>query len=485
MKADISRMTFRPDRGYAGVLFQQGRVVLDADLNEAQAIHSDSLRKAIVDINGPAWGPADGIGFKVDSSAADFPISKGVYYVGGLACVCPDGVTYSKQPWWTLADGPPKPLPKNGLIYIEAALRHVTTIQDAELSDAALEGLDTSTRTQVVWRVVRKDFDDTTPPAELATLFGGIVSGQPYLNPGLAKDAATMFQDLMKVIDPTLKSPRGQLKASVAAPDDGDTGIDCDPDPAGGYRGTQNDLYRVEIHRGGKAEQSPQGATFKWARGNASVAFPITKAVYPSDSKDGAKGDAKFKVSLILAHLGRDRRSGLSPGQWVELLDDAIESGDKAPQLLKVKKVDAPTLAVDLEGHGKPPKEVDRPDVQSGHAYLRRWDFSHRGLPVDEDTGTILLKDERGNKQFELEDGILVTFDDSGGAIYRRGDYWLIPARAVGRSIDWPAGDDGSPASLPPVNPLPATAPLFVLSGAPAALGRDARVQVKPAGTLI
>ena len=38
MHADLSRITFRPDRHYSAVLAQQGRVQLDADANEQTAI---------------------------------------------------------------------------------------------------------------------------------------------------------------------------------------------------------------------------------------------------------------------------------------------------------------------------------------------------------------------------------------------------------------------------------------------------------------
>ena len=53
----------------------------------------------------------------------------------------------------------------------------------------------------------------------------------------------------------------------VPAPTD-----DCTIPAAGGYRGTENRLYRVEIHQGGALG----AATFKWARHNASVGTAVT-----------------------------------------------------------------------------------------------------------------------------------------------------------------------------------------------------------------
>ncbi len=39
MKGDFSRQTFSQGKHYSAVLLQQGRVQLDADWNESQAIH--------------------------------------------------------------------------------------------------------------------------------------------------------------------------------------------------------------------------------------------------------------------------------------------------------------------------------------------------------------------------------------------------------------------------------------------------------------
>src|SRR6185312_13274849 len=48
----------------------------------------------------------------------------------------------------------------------------------------------------------------------------------------------------------------------------------CSIPPESRYRGAENQLYRIQVHKGGSAGD-PNGATFKWSRENGSVAFPI------------------------------------------------------------------------------------------------------------------------------------------------------------------------------------------------------------------
>ena len=74
--------------------------------------------------------------------------------------------------------------------------------------------------------------------------------------------------------------------------------------PATGYRGAENQLYRVEIHDGGTIGRSTP--TIKWARDNASVVFPIV-------SLRGRTAEVE--------HLGEDSGSPLTEGDWVEIAE--------------------------------------------------------------------------------------------------------------------------------------------------------------------
>ena len=55
-----ARVTYDPSRRYHGVVAQQGRVSLEADWNEAQAITREQLEARTLDLVGPAGSPDRG-----------------------------------------------------------------------------------------------------------------------------------------------------------------------------------------------------------------------------------------------------------------------------------------------------------------------------------------------------------------------------------------------------------------------------------------
>ena len=69
MKGDFSRQTFRPGKHYSGVLMQQGRVQMDADWNEQQAINRHRVETAEPDVIGPSGAPKVDPGFGSRSRA--------------------------------------------------------------------------------------------------------------------------------------------------------------------------------------------------------------------------------------------------------------------------------------------------------------------------------------------------------------------------------------------------------------------------------
>ncbi len=111
MKADFSRDTFMPHKHFLRVLAQQGRVQLDADLNEQTAILLHYLQGLAADVIGPYGGPAHNLGFAIigsveeikklpnlsekersqlindfESAKHELLIGAGHYYIDGVLC---------------------------------------------------------------------------------------------------------------------------------------------------------------------------------------------------------------------------------------------------------------------------------------------------------------------------------------------------------------------------------------------------------------
>ena len=86
-----------------------------------------------------------------------------------------------------------------------------------------------------------------------------------------------------------------------------------------GYTGMENQNYRVEIHQGGSGSDTANlsGATFKWSRDNGSVSTGVTSIASATNTLHQPASQ------LTVLSLGRDQVLGFSPGDWIEILDDA------------------------------------------------------------------------------------------------------------------------------------------------------------------
>lgn len=450
MRGDFTRDTFDPGKHYSRVLMQQGRVQLDADWNEQTSILLHYMRALGRDLFGPHAGPAEGAGFEligimtnewegrlsrmVDKArfgvlstavkAGNLVITPGRYYVGGVPAANDAATLYTEQlgcPRNEIRDEDRKSLWKeNVVLYLDVWERHVTWLDDGHIREVALGGPDTCTRAQVYWQVRSL----------------------------LPKDGAKV-----KCSDvDELPRGTGTLRAMAHGKSSDEL---CVISPESSYRGAENQLYRVEIHEGGTTGQ----ATYKWSREDGSVAFPIT---------------ALSAAGATLGHAGHDRRSGLKDGDWVEVVDDVIASGD-SPGILAQVKGPPQHLNVMLEFAGNQsnfPSYADK-DFQKRHPVLRRWDHlrdvnAYGAIPIGNAVDT-------QNGWAELEDGVRVQF--AANRTYRSGDYWLIPARTATGDIDWPSeftkegqelqDPDGNRigAALLPHGPLHYYAPLAFWNG--------------------
>jgi hypothetical protein len=446
MKGDFSRLRFNPSAQYTSVLEQQGRVNLDADANEQCAINAYLRDTEAIDIIGPFGGPSGDLGFAITVTGNRIGIGPGRYYVQGILCENQSQLGYMQQPY--LIDPPVSDSQllaglQNGSftgikVFLEVWQRLVTALDDSCLREPALGGADTAARLQTVWRVVAEGVPPpgpTRPPVRLPPIVGrlpvDVALGQRFASGArflatlaeapafstapevpTATAAAGAISCCADMYSPVLDPEPGSMNAQTTG---GAAECSCEPTPAAGYRGVENQLYRVEIHNVGQLSE----ATFKWSRENASVVAAVT---------------AVSGNRVLVNSLGPDANLGFAPGQWVEITDDTYQFGvpaNRAGQLYQIQSVTPSQLSVTVA----PP--VSGIDV-TRNARMRRWDQSGAeigpsGIPLS-------------TSWTDLENGIQVQF---AAGFYRSGDYWLIPARTATGAIDWPPCGAGGAAFQP------------------------------------
>lgn len=419
MGADLSRVRFDARRDHAGVVMQQGRLLLDADWNELVAILERRLRANVADLARP--GPQPGIAgvaavsrltpdaFRIVSTGDTLTIGRGRMYVDGLLAenhgAGPDEFdAVLAEPRGSVADLPydaqpyrpePPDLPADGthLVYLDVWQREVTHLEAPDLVEPAV-GVDTTARTQTVWQVKLHPVDG-----------GGITCGTPDEDvPGWSA-----------VIAPS----GARLTVEPIEVDDEDDA--CALPPEGGYRGPEHQSYRIEVRDGGQ----PGTATFTWSRDNGSVASPVIEVVSAG-------------TVIRPASLGRDDVLGFHDGDWVEVLDDHREFSGTPGELRRIEVHDEdgtvtvdPALPADLR--------LDATTAAERHLRIRRWDqrgpivTSTGSLVVDLDlptaTGAIPVPTSTTDR-IVLERGLAVGFSTTG-ADFRPGDHWIVPARAA------------------------------------------------------
>ncbi|SOD89005.1 DUF6519 domain-containing protein [Streptomyces sp. Ag109_G2-15] len=454
MHADLSRSTFRPERHYSAVVAQQGRVQLDADLNEQAAIQLHQTRTLAADLIGRHGGPSGSAGFFIQYVGGKLDIdtlriSGGRYYVDGILCDAdrpqpgtpvpdedgeehPPPQTDAFWDYWSqpdafrdperLGDRLPSPAQSPFVVYLRVWERAVSAAEDPALREVALGAAlpDTAVRSKVVWQVL---------PLTLSEL--DIEDSEPS-----RKTVRDAFEKWAKA----QAAPSARLAARSERPEHADEDP-CLVRPDARYRGPENQLYRVEIHAGGEAKE----ATFKWSRENGSVVFPV-------DELDG--------TWVQLATLGLDDKLDLDVGDHVEFTDTAYASRLEPLPLLRVEELDLPGRRVRLSA--EPDPRVGR--LPHLHPFLRRWDHHEgprqKGRTTGLKGGAVPVTE---GEWLPLEDGVEVYFAKGGG--YRTGDHWLIPARTATGSVEWPADQARRPLLQAPAGIARHFAPLALVQG--------------------
>jgi hypothetical protein len=263
---DISRHILQPEKQYSGARMQKGRVILDSDFNEGEMLDDEGQRVVVVDVVG-RHGSSDR-GFQIGivvTGSYDFDILAGSYYLGGLRHEIGDfsdpsaPQSFRAQTNWRQSNRvgevpAPPTVPvaaRHDLAYLVGWEQSVTAIEDGELIEHSLGGLDTSTRARRMNRVyVADDGPDNCAEAFDALVTGLIAGGHSF--------------------DTTSSELKSAARLTVL--------FDVDPEPedlcvgavANGYRGTENQAIRVQLIAPDR---------FLWALDNASPLFRIAATV--------------------------------------------------------------------------------------------------------------------------------------------------------------------------------------------------------------
>jgi len=497
-RGDVSRDTFDQTKRFSRVLMQQGRVQLDADGNEQNDILLHYLRSLAADLIGPHGGSGTQPGFalittdpevdglkdasgnalnadtvralKASLRESGFLIGIGRYYVDGLLCESDQYLGFTEQPGYPFTGAMSfddiRDAAGSFLVFLDVWERHVSCSEDGDICEVALGGPDTATRGQLVAAIV-------VPPPETGgeTLYEQqqLIDDAKKLKDAVDNNDTAGIQTARQVLNVFAENVRARLnglstarlraRARITGLPEGD----CNIQPEAQYRGPENQLYRVEIQRGGIAwdgatdgerpgSNAKTAAAFKWSRDNSSISYQILSL----------QGD-----TVALAHLGRDTSRGLQVDDWVEIVaDDLVLQGQPGP-LRRVKSINPDELTITLS------EGVEQSYTQDStlHPVLRRWDQRRSDGEVADNV--MLVREGSGEdlNWIELEDGVQIQFprntDANVNRRYRAGDYWLIPARVATGDVLWPRELQGSKPvarALPPHGIEHHYAPIAVIS---------------------
>ncbi len=493
MHGDFSRRTYRPEEHYVAVVSQQGRVLLDAESNEQADLGLSADRSLAADLIGQHGGPGDG--FKIEYVAesegekASLTIGAGRYYVDGIAvdATRPEPPPAVDESGGAVVGPPTDPghdhagahaheraAAKKAVSAKKAASAKAVSAKPGEAKAGEAKAGDGSDEGPAAWtywdqpyahRDVERDADELPSGPFLAYLrvHDRLVTAvqdpllrETALGSALPDTTARVRVDWevlpLELWENQWRDPAGGFAEWIAAQQDRTcrlaaraerpARVEDDPclvAPDARYRGPENQLYRVEIHRGGEAGE----ASYKWSRENGSVVLPLT----------GIDGEW-----VTLEALGRDDKLDLDVGNFVEVCDDASVGRGEIFDLPQVVEVDLPGRRVRLSA--EPDQTVGRRPGR--RPYLRRWDqleSRRRGAPKLDGGAVKLVEGE----WIDLEDGVQVYF--APGGRYVSGDYWTFAARTITGAVEWPVDAVGRPLLARPAGVAYHYAPLAWVNG--------------------
>ncbi|HUB51280.1 MAG TPA: DUF6519 domain-containing protein [Terracidiphilus sp.] len=291
MGSDRARISFDPTREYRSVVAQQGRVTLEADVNEQAMIAAEALRLETIDIVGPAGTPNNGYQVTTDGNN-NLTVGVGTMYVGGWRMENDTAIPVANQPEWLDQPAPaPAAATKNQkeVVALHVIEQSISAVEDQALLEVALGGPDTDARTRLMQHIVQFPTSESTCAAAGAAAIKQLSSEGLVFNP---KDCSLSYNATLEVgfYPPTTPSDP------------------CCPSAQGGYLGSDNQLVQVAV-----TSVSGNSGTLLWGWNNASFLYRAT---------------AVSATVLQLAQAPIDAAHTPQPGQTIEILQTTMVLGD-------------------------------------------------------------------------------------------------------------------------------------------------------------
>ena len=379
MKGDFSKRYEVSDDNFAGVLYQQGRVFLDADGNAQTWITSTWQDTAGRDVIGP----------NVAAVPADQPASFKVQ----AAELVDDTVTLTIGPGHVWADGLLLRLDETPPV-TRVATYLQPPIQDPPFDESTIAAGVRDAVVLEVWRETINGFQipdqliepalggpDTTERVHTASAYRLFRLGSGQCCDNIADDLADDFAN------------KGRLTVTLEPPEE--IPGDCPVAEGGGYTGFEHHTYRIEI-----AETNGGPTMFKWSQFNGGL---VGRGLF----------DAVAERVTITANLQAITTSGLDSfhletreydaalGRWRVTYGAEVTLGPNGDLVLPA----APTFGA-VPAPGTP-------------VFFRLWN-DIRGI----------AEFPPGANPVPLGDGIRLEFEPDAAGKYVAEDYWIFEARA-------------------------------------------------------
>lgn len=341
--SDISRYLEQPHKQYASVRLQQGRLLTDADHNEQGQLNEEQCRLVTLDLMGPRATPDEGFSLAVQANGTltalnqtasltatnvtlgeeTFPsyrlyLRAGNLYVAGKRCELPVAEPFLFQKHFLQmkrGDVPPTDYEEGEsfahLYVLQTWDQEVSAVEDPELLEPALGGLDTSTRLCRMRRVLS---------------FAELPAGLTSLESAFSTFIRTKFAETDFRRSTGEPISRGRLQLTHIEHQDTLGRCDeCNPKPAVRLLGAANATLRILLTAADR---------YVWALDNGA---PLYRILLRGMSTLSNETVAKRTLRVEMLTPPIDETAWPLPGRVVEvlplgaLLDGPIPSGVDSP----------------------------------------------------------------------------------------------------------------------------------------------------------